>query len=297
MLCKQFLLTTGFILFSAALLADPVIKDGDVAISDAELAGIMQTWTSAMRSSAANDTGERLELLNQIVMSKKIAQQADRLTQESEGYWELKLALESVKQQFMYKRHMRQLELPDIAALTRERYDTGKDKYAKVPETRTSSHILLRCPTGACEREPLRLQAAELVAQLRDGADFEAMVEEYSGDPGSREKGGKFDRWMRFGDPEVTPPYSEALFNIDEVGAYSEPADSQFGVHIIRLDGIRDGGYLPFEDVRDKIASDIYNEYRTLAAKEYRASYMLSDDVFIDGEALEQLLAPYKAPE
>lgn len=297
MLCKQFLLTTGFIFFSAALLADPVIKDGDVAISDAELAGIMQTWTSAMRSSAANDTGERLELLNQIVMSKKIAQQADRLTQESEGYWELKLALESVKQQFMYKRHMRQLELPDIAALTRERYDTGKDKYAKVPETRTSSHILLLCPTGTCEREPLRLQAAELVAQLRDGADFEAMVEEYSGDPGSREKGGKFDRWMRFGDPEVTPPYSEALFNIDEVGAYSEPTDSQFGVHIIRLDGIRDGGYLPFEDVRDKIASDIYNEYRTLAAKEYRASYMLSDDVFIDGEALEQLLAPYKAPE
>lgn len=294
---KQLVMMSILAVAPALVFAEPVIRDEGVAISEREFKSIVDTWTSAMRSSAGNDKGERLELINQVLMGKKIAHEADQLDEEDEGYWELQLALQSVKQKFMFRRHMDNLEMPDIAQLARERYDTRKDEYAKVPETRTSSHILLHCPSGTCDRKPLREKAAQLVAELRDGADFEDMVEEHSGDPGSKARGGKYDRWMRFGDPEVTPPYTEALFAIEEVGGYSEPVDSQFGVHIIRLDGIREGGYRPFKEVREKIASEIYNEYRNLAAKAYRSKYMISDDAFIDGEAMETIFAPYKSQD
>lgn len=297
MLFRKLILVFALSVFSVFTTADTVVKDGEVSISEIELREVMKTWTPSMLSSAANDSGDRLELLNQLLTGKKIAREADKLTPTNDGYWELKLALESVKQQFMFRRHMASLEVPDIATLARERYDTRKDKYAKVPETRSSSHILLHCPTGTCDRKPLREKAAELVAQLRDGADFETMAEQYSGDPGSKSKGGRYDRWMRFGDPEVTPPYSEALFKIKEIGDYSDPTDSQFGVHIIRLDGIRKESYRAFDEVREKIATDIYNEYRKLSAKEYQSSFMISDDAFIDGKAIERLLAPYRDSE
>lgn len=274
-------------------LADVIMRDEGVALTKSELEGIVATWSPEMQRSAANDKGDRLELLNQVLMGKKIVREADKLTQDDDGYWELQQALASVKQRFMFKRHMDSLEMPDIKKLARERYDTRRDEYAKIPERRKSSHILLHCPSGTCERKPLREKAAGIVEELRNGADFEEMVALHSGDPGSKDKSGEFDRWIRFGEPEVTPPYSEALFEIEEVGAYSEPTDTQFGVHIIRLDAVREGGYRPFEEVREKIASDIYGEYRKLAIKEYRQSFIISDEAFIDGDAMERLFAPY----
>jgi peptidyl-prolyl cis-trans isomerase C len=79
-----------------------------------------------------------------------------------------------------------------------------------------------------------------------------------------------------------------------EVGAYSEPTDTQFGVHIIRLDGIEPAGYKPFEAVRNAILTDIVKEVRTLTSKEIRGRYNLTDEAFIDGAAMEALFEPYR---
>ena len=101
------------------------------------------------------------------------------------------------------------------------------------------------------------------------------------------------DRWIRFGDPGITPPYSEALFDIDEIGGYSEVTDSQFGLHIIRLDGIRESSYKSFEEVRNDIMRDLVSEQRKLAAKAVNERYFLSDEAFIDGDAMDELFEPY----
>jgi parvulin-like peptidyl-prolyl isomerase len=99
---------------------------------------------------------------------------------------------------------------------------------------------------------------------------------------------------VTFGDSTITPPYSEALFEIDEIGGYSEITDSQFGIHIIRLDAIEEGGYYSYEEVRPAIIKDIQAELRSLVSREIRARYHLTDDAFIDGDAMEKLFEPYK---
>ncbi len=281
---------------SSVLLADDasfVISDGDVGITHAEFAAIMAGAPKPRLQAAATDLGERYELINALMRQRKLAATADELTPDDDGYWDLYFKLNSEKENFMFRREMSQLEVPDFEPLALEYYETLKDKYASKPEKRTSSHILLASPPGL-DRTEVRAKAQGILDELRAGADWNAMVAEHSEDPGSAARDGALSRAIVFGDANITPPYSEALFKIPEVGAFSEITDTQFGIHIIRLDGIEEGGYYPYEEVKAAIYKDIEGEWRNLAAKEIRSRYHLTDDAYIDGPAMDAFFAPYK---
>ena len=178
--------------------------------------------------------------------------------------------------------------------LAQERYTTEKDKYAFVPEVRTSSHILFGCRPGSCDVLETQAEAKEVLEQLRSGANFEQMVAEHSDDPGTKPRGGKFDRWLRLGEPNVSPPFVGALFEVEQVGDYTDVISTQFGFHIIRLDGIQEAYYKPFEEVEQIIVDTLVLEYEKLAMKDFEARYHLSDEVQLDDAALDEIFAPFK---
>lgn len=269
------------------------VRDGNVEISEAEMAAMIEAWTDEMRRAAARDKGERFELLTSAIMSRKMAAEAENATPDDAGYWDMKFKILNVKQRYVFDRFMSQLDIPEFDELARERYETEKDKYAKVPEHRKASHILLRCLAENCNRTELRPKAEELLKELREGADFEAMVAEYSQDPGSKARDGKLTDWIRMGDPNTLPEFVGGLFEIENVGEYSEVTDTRFGLHIIRLDERAPSFYQPYERVRDAIVRDLENEYKRLAAKDFRTRYLLSDEAYIDGDMMDRLFAPY----
>lgn len=276
--------------------AADAVRDGEVTISDAEMRQIISRWPPDLREAAAADVGVRMELINAAMMGRKMAADLDAMTPEKDGkaYWMYQDKLLAFKRQQSISRFSAGLQFPDMEELARERYNTEKDKYAKVPEKRLTSHILFKCFPGRCERQPIRDQAAKLVEELRNGADFEAMVAEYSQDPGSKAKGGLFDRWMQVGEMGVVPTYSGGAFEISEIGGYSDPVDSEFGIHIIRLDDIQPQHYKPYEEVKAAIIEDLQKDYRKLALKDFQASYNMTDEGYINGDILDELLAPYK---
>lgn len=271
------------------------VRDGDVVITEAEMSAMVDAWTDAMRQAAARDKGERFELLTSAIMSRKMAKEAEEVTPEDPGYWDMQFKILNVKQRYVFDRFMEQLDIPDFEDLAQERYETEKDKYARVPEHRKASHILLRCAPGKCNREERRVEAEALLAELHEGADFEAMVAEHSEDPNSKKRNGQLDNWIRMGDPKVIPEFVGGLFEIEEVGGYSEITDTRFGLHIIRMDDIAPSFYQPYDRVRDAIVKDLENEYKKLAAKDFREGYLLSDDAYINGDVMDRLFAPYMA--
>lgn len=291
------IIAAALMLAAIGLHAQTVIEDEGVGMSLAELTRIVDSWTPEMRKSAANDLGDRLELLNIALVSKKIALQVEQLTPENDGetYWKYVTLRDRMQRKFVFEQFNAKLEVPDMAPLAEEQYNTNKDKYALVPEQRSSSHILYMCPPG-CDRTPIKPQAEEVLAQLRAGADFEEMVVTHSQDRGTKEKKGKVDRWIEFGQAGITPNYSGGLFEIENVGGYSEVVETEFGLHIIRLDDIRESYYLPFAEVRDSIINALELEYRELATKDFQSSFRLSDNVRIDGPAMDALFAEYQTP-
>lgn len=85
-------------------------------------------------------------------------------------------------------------------------------------ETIRASHILV-------ETEE---EAQDMVAQLKDGADFAELAREYSSCPSSVRGGdlGEFPRGM------MVQPFEDAAFSLD-VGEVSGPVQTQYGWHVI----------------------------------------------------------------
>ncbi len=83
-------------------------------------------------------------------------------------------------------------------------------------------------------------QARDLIGSLRSrilaGEDFGDMAREYSEDIGSAQEGGELG-WTT---PGQMVPEFEAAMEKTEVDAISEPVRSQFGWHIVKVEGRRD---------------------------------------------------------
>jgi len=279
----------------------PVVKDQGVGMSRAELEHIVKFWGPDMQQAAANDAGDRIELLNMALASKKLAAMVPAEPPENDAdadaYWRLQLSIRNLQSQFVVNQYLASLEIPDMTPLAQERYQTQMDKYALVSESRQASHILLLCDPGTCDRDARRDEAKKILAELEAGADFAELAAKYSDDRANKDKGGQLDRWLTVDETQIDPHFLGAVFEIDKVGGHSGIVDSRFGLHIIQLDDIKKAHYRPYEEVKDEIIASLRKDYITAAAKQFDAGFRFSDETYIDKDAVEEILAPYKTPQ
>ena len=281
---------------SAVSQAQYVIEDGGVGLTREELAYIVSKWPPQMQQSAAEDVGDRVELVSKALATSKLGSEFDKMSYEKDGdvYLESILILRDSKRRFMIDQFLTNLEVPDMSALAKERYDTDRDTYALVPEQKISSHILFVCRSAGCDPEERKSTADAVLAELRAGANFEEMVQIHSGDEGTKVKNGRFERWIARDETGVAKSYVIALHTIDEVGGYSDVIASEFGHHIIRLDEIKAEHYRPFEEVEQEIVNALDKEFRKRSLIAYVNSFGITDRVKIDGAAMEEIFSQYK---
>ncbi|MDP8231437.1 MAG: peptidylprolyl isomerase [Candidatus Zophobacter franzmannii] len=84
---------------------------------------------------------------------------------------------------------------------------------------------------------------------------FEEAAKEHSSCP-SKDTGGKLGSYPK---GQMVPEYDNASFTMNE-GDISEPVQTQFGFHIIRLNAKTVAGEATFEDVKDKAKADLLSE-------------------------------------
>lgn len=141
----------------------------------------------------------------------------------------------------------------DEAAL-KDYYEQSKEKFA-TPERRHAQHILITTGDGVTD-EQARKKAEELTAQAKAGADFAALAKANSKDAGSAAQGGDLgwqERGMSVG------PFDDALFSMSP-GEVRGPVKTQFGYHVIKLEGVQPGGVRPFDEVRAEVEADYRND-------------------------------------
>jgi len=135
---------------------------------------------------------------------------------------------------------------------------------AAAPSTDTSAEGLQRAAqealaankAGRTESQAYEL-AADIVRQLRTGADFAKLAETYSDDPVSKGKGGDF------GGIKANSPYPDdfrkAVLALEK-GAISDPIHQSTGYYVVE---VGEKGVPPFEQVRAEITDAIRQEHLT----------------------------------
>jgi peptidyl-prolyl cis-trans isomerase D len=160
-----------------------------------------------------------------------------------------------------------EMSLADVAATIQvsdqqlnERYERDKATYIQ-PETRRASHILIALD-GATDDAKAAAQAKDLYARIKAGGDFAALARQFSKDTESAAKGGALEWMSREGQVKE---FTDKLFAMKE-GEVSEPVKTQFGYHIIRMDGLRAEAGRKLEEVRAELTATLRNE---LAATQF----------------------------
>jgi peptidyl-prolyl cis-trans isomerase D len=154
-----------------------------------------------------------------------------------------------------------ELLLTDVAATVavtedelKARYEQDKLQYVQ-PESRNARHILIPVADPAEDAEQAAL-ARDLYTQIQGGADFAELARTHSKDSASAASGGELGWASR---ETYVPAFAEKLFSM-RTGEVSEPVKTEFGYHIIKLEGIRPEVSRSFEAVREELASSLRNE-------------------------------------
>ncbi len=151
------------------------------------------------------------------------------------------------------------------------------DRIKRVPKI-SASHILIRKYNRDDDSSRIEL-AKEILQKAKNGEDFATLAKKYSEDPGSKEKGGKLGYFAR---RQMVQPFDKVAFNL-EVGELSDIVETQFGYHIIKLDGKQE--YPTYEAEKKNLRSIFEktrkeNEYKKLLkAYTKEVNLVMHDDV------------------
>jgi len=166
----------------------------------------------------------------------------------------------------------------------RKIYEESKEARFSTPEERHASHILIAAPATASadEKAKARAKADELYKQVKAApAKFAELARKNSQDPGSAEKGGDLGS---FGRGLMVKPFDEAVFSM-KPGDIAGPVETQYGFHIIRLDGIKGGQVTPFDKVKSQIAEEVRKAKAGKAFSE--AAEKFNDTVYEQFDSLQ----------
>src|SRR5581483_9583010 len=136
-------------------------------------------------------------------------------------------------------------------AEAKQYYQANIKQYGQ-EEERSASHILIAVKPDAKpeEKEAARKKAEEIAAQAKaNPAQFAELAKKYSQDPGSAAQGGDLGS---FGRGTMVKGFDDAVFSM-KVGDITGPVTTEFGYHIIKLNGITPAKVKPFDEVRAQI--------------------------------------------
>jgi peptidyl-prolyl cis-trans isomerase C len=110
-------------------------------------------------------------------------------------------------------------------------------------------------PNLRSEEEGMK-RAHEVIRKLKEGADFEKIVQEYSDDQDTKPMGGDFG-WVK-GNSSYPEAFKKAALAIDKPGDLGDPARVESMLYVMRLEEKK---VQPLDEVADPIVQDLRNAH------------------------------------
>ncbi|MBC8233297.1 peptidylprolyl isomerase [bacterium] len=170
-------------------------------------------------------------------------------------------------------------------------YTLHKEKDFTEEEQVKARHILLKVEADASEEAKKKVEekAGDVLKEAqKPDADFAALAEEYSEDPGSAKKGGDLGF---FGRGRMVKEFEEVAFGL-EPGKISDLVESTYGYHIIKVEEKKEESVKTLDEVRIEIQKSLAKEEAIAKAKEMADELLF--DVDVEGMEAAAKLEKYK---
>jgi peptidyl-prolyl cis-trans isomerase D len=128
----------------------------------------------------------------------------------------------------------------------------------RTPERVRARHILIKVEKDAPpeQKNEARQKLEKIRQEIEAGKDFAAAAKEYSEDPGSKESGGD----LGFNEKaNWDPAFATAAFSL-QPGQISQPVETQFGLHLIKVEEKKPAEDKELAAVQDDIARQLYTK-------------------------------------
>lgn len=240
-----------------------LVRNSSTHVTSLEFEAELQRIPAEMRAEFVAGNKRVGDLLLQLLLRKTLALQARaaKLDQDPVEAARMRGEVDKVLAQ------LRLTSLEDAAAAefdakrdtfvgrANELYTVDKQRYRTAEEV-SASHILFDTKKHTSDEAKALAQAAR--ARVVAGANFNTVAKDVSEDPSAKENDGKLGYFTR---QRMDAAFSKSAFGLKQVGDVSEPVQSSFGWHVIRLDGRKEPRVKSFDEVRDEILEGLKKRY------------------------------------
>lgn len=138
-------------------------------------------------------------------------------------------------------------------------YNEHKEDRFTTPARVHARHILFSLGANATaeEKEKVRTTATKILEQARAGEDFAKLAETHSQDKATAPNGGDLGFFPR---GRMVKPFEEAAFALP-AGGISDLVESQFGLHIIKVEANEPEKTKPLNEVETEIRQELLKEH------------------------------------
>jgi peptidyl-prolyl cis-trans isomerase SurA len=127
------------------------------------------------------------------------------------------------------------------------------------------AHLFLQMPENATHDDSvnIKLRIDSLYMRIGAGETFEDLVKQYSDDKGSAARGGLLPK---FNVNRMVPEFIKAISSLSDSGDISNPVQTYYGWHIIKL--ISKSGIKPFEEEKENLSKRLKKDSRAQKSKD-----------------------------
>lgn len=278
---RSFATAVALLLPLLANAAEPVLaRSGNLTVDASDIRGDSLRLPPEHRTTTLADPRNVQQNANNLLLRRMMAAEAEAagLDKDPAVQAALRIARDRVLSEMLIARvDASSKPAPDVVdKLAEASYKSNPTRFQRPPETR-ARHILILSSTPDA-----KAKAEALLAQLKGGADFEQLAKANSEDPGSAARGGDLGFFAK---GRMVAPFDAALEALQAPGQLSGIVETQFGYHIIKLEGRRPAGTYTYDEVKEALRTEA--EARAIQEARVARVQQLQEQIKFESEAIE----------